>query len=391
MSVITPSLEYLDDAYIKFVYEKKYSTEEFIQIHNDLVALQAECPNKAWLLVDTRKMGPLSKEKQEHVVNDSVPKMAKQAGRKMRIALLLGDDVFASFGAKAVAEKSNESSVSKYFSDEKRAIAWLKENSDENPAKTKTLEFVDETYIKFVYEKNYELKEFKEAHEALLKLQSECPTKDRLLVDTRKMGPMSEEKQEILVSHTIPKLAEQAGGRVRVARLMGEDVFSNFGANIVAQKTTDLSMSKDFSDENEAVDWLTEGIGVELEKTLTLEFSEDSYIRFAYQEKSTKEEFETLHKDLVKFQKTCPKKNRLMVNTSKMGVLSLDQQGFITNKIIPQMATHAGEKMRIALILGDDVFASFSAKNVVEKSDEVSATQCFSNEEDAAAWLKESV
>ncbi|BDD12708.1 hypothetical protein FUAX_51400 (plasmid) [Fulvitalea axinellae] len=120
-----------------------------------------------------------------------------------------------------------------------------------------------------------------------------------------------------------------------------------------------------------------------------LEYVDDAFIRFTYQEKCTKEEFETLHEDLVKFQKTCPKKDRLMVNTTKMGVLSLDQQGFITNTIIPQMVEHAGTKVRIALILGSDVFATFSAKNVVEKSDEVSATQCFSNEEDAAAWLKE--
>ncbi|BDD12705.1 hypothetical protein FUAX_51370 (plasmid) [Fulvitalea axinellae] len=121
-------VEYINDSYLKITYLKTYDDEEFSELHKHLIDFQTKCPNKGLLMVDTKKMGVLSMEKQAHIAKYVVPTLSEQAGQKMRIALLLGDDVFASFGAKNIAQKSDDASVTKPFSDQSEAETWLTES-----------------------------------------------------------------------------------------------------------------------------------------------------------------------------------------------------------------------------------------------------------------------
>jgi|GEM_PF-6100335 len=55
-----------------------------------------------------------------------------------------------------------------------------------------------------------------------------------------------------------------------------------------------------------------------------------------------------------------------ITDTSSMGVISLEDQEWVKEKVVPQIRRFANssKKLNIALILGDDVFANFAAKNI---------------------------
>ena len=85
--------------------------------------------------------------------------------------------------------------------------------------------------------------------------------------------------------------------------------------------------------------------------------------------------------------------NAHLVDTSKMGVVSLDDQQYVGKNIIPQMANLAGEgTLQIAVIVSKDIFAKFAVQNIekqaksLDKKEKVDH-QMFGNEANAVEWL----
>lgn len=117
------------------------------------------------------------------------------------------------------------------------------------------------------------------------------------------------------------------------------------------------------------------------------------------------------HYTFMRFKKTCSSKqfrdyhyklldffkekspNAHLVDTSKMGVVSLDDQQYVGKNIIPQMANLAGEgTLQIAVIVSKDIFAKFAVQNIekqakaLDKKEKVDH-QMFGNEANAVDWL----
>ncbi|ADR21734.1 hypothetical protein MATR_06330 [Marivirga tractuosa] len=77
-------------------------------------------------------------------------------------------------------------------------------------------------------------------------------------------------------------------------------------------------------------------------------------------------------------------KNWLQNNTDA-GVLSLDDQKWVSENLIPKAAQ---EVEKIAVVVSKDVFRKFAAKNILDKQKGKLNFQYFNNLEDAKAWLK---
>ena len=86
-----------------------------------------------------------------------------------------------------------------------------------------------------------------------------------------------------------------------------------------------------------------------------------------------------------------------LVDTSQMGVISLEDQQYIGKKIIPQMARFSGEgTLYIAVIVSRDVFTKFAVQNIarqtkaLDKKEKIDH-QIFGNEATAVDWLTQQV
>lgn len=80
-----------------------------------------------------------------------------------------------------------------------------------------------------------------------------------------------------------------------------------------------------------------------------------------------------------------------MTNTSKMGVVSVANQKWVASEIVSKMKESVGdEKLQIALVLGDDIFATVAAKNIERLSEDETklVVRDFPNAEAASNWLK---
>ena len=82
-----------------------------------------------------------------------------------------------------------------------------------------------------------------------------------------------------------------------------------------------------------------------------------------------------------------------ITDTSLMGVVPLESQQFVIKEIVPAMrrSLPSNQELVIALILGDDVFASFAAKNMGKKvSEKLTGVNVnfFGNYEAGVDWLK---
>ncbi|WP_375580337.1 STAS/SEC14 domain-containing protein [Marivirga tractuosa] len=77
-------------------------------------------------------------------------------------------------------------------------------------------------------------------------------------------------------------------------------------------------------------------------------------------------------------------KNWLQNNTDA-GVLSLDDQKWVSENLIPKAAQ---EVEKIAVVVSKDVFRKFAAKNILDKQKGKLNFQYFNSLEDAKAWLK---
>ncbi|RUA33947.1 MAG: hypothetical protein DSY77_07715 [Bacteroidetes bacterium] len=77
-------------------------------------------------------------------------------------------------------------------------------------------------------------------------------------------------------------------------------------------------------------------------------------------------------------------KNWLQNNTDA-GILSLDDQKWVSDSLIPKAAQ---EVEKIAVVVSKDVFRKFAAKNILDKQKGKLNFQYFNSLEDAKAWLK---
>ncbi len=72
-------------------------------------------------------------------------------------------------------------------------------------------------------------------------------------------------------------------------------------------------------------------------------------------------------------------------NNSEGGMLSLDDQKWVSEILIPKAAQ---EVEKIAVVVSKDVFRKFAAKNILDKQKGKLNFQYFNSLEDAKAWLK---
>lgn len=115
-------------------------------------------------------------------------------------------------------------------------------------------EEIQATYLIFHDFCNTEL--FKEAHlrilEAFLKHRS-----GKHFTDTRNMGAVSPKIQTWVATTIVPEMAfVSPRGKAHIALILGKDVFANFAAENIAEKTTQISHTRFFDQEVMARDWL---------------------------------------------------------------------------------------------------------------------------------------
>ena len=72
-------------------------------------------------------------------------------------------------------------------------------------------------------------------------------------------------------------------------------------------------------------------------------------------------------------------------NNIDAGILSLEDQQWVSNELIPRAAQHVE---KIAVVISKDVFRKFAAKNILEKQKGKLNFQYFPSLEEAKRWLK---
>jgi hypothetical protein len=80
-----------------------------------------------------------------------------------------------------------------------------------------------------------------------------------------------------------------------------------------------------------------------------------------------------------------PQVKNWLQNNIDAGVLSLDDQKWVSDSLIPSAAK---EVEKIAVVVSKDVFRKFAAKNILDKQKGKLNFQYFNSLEDANAWLK---
>ena len=80
-----------------------------------------------------------------------------------------------------------------------------------------------------------------------------------------------------------------------------------------------------------------------------------------------------------------PQVKNWLQNNIDAGVLSLDDQKWVSDSLIPSAAK---EVEKIAVVVSKDVFRKFAAKNILDKQKGKLNFQYFNSLEDAKAWLK---
>lgn len=82
-----------------------------------------------------------------------------------------------------------------------------------------------------------------------------------------------------------------------------------------------------------------------------------------------------------------------ITDTSGMGVVSVENQKWVGQEIVANMkaAAPAGKKLHVALVLGDDIFATVAAKNIERMTEEEKTMYVneFSSISAAKSWIKE--
>ncbi len=83
----------------------------------------------------------------------------------------------------------------------------------------------------------------------------------------------------------------------------------------------------------------------------------------------------------------CKKSNvkNWLQNNTDAGVLSLEDQQWVSNDLIPRAANYVE---KIAVVISKDVFRKFAAKNILEKQKGKLNFQYFTSLEEAKDWLK---
>ena len=80
-----------------------------------------------------------------------------------------------------------------------------------------------------------------------------------------------------------------------------------------------------------------------------------------------------------------PEINNQLQNNTDAGILSLQDQQWVSNDLIPRAAQ---EVDKIAVVVSKDVFRKFAAKNILDKQKGKLNFQYFNSLEEARTWLK---
>ena len=80
-----------------------------------------------------------------------------------------------------------------------------------------------------------------------------------------------------------------------------------------------------------------------------------------------------------------PQIKNWLQNNIDAGILSLDDQKWVSDSLIPKAAQ---EVEKIAVIVSKDVFRKFAAKNILDKQKGKLNFQYFNSLEDAKTWLR---
>ncbi|OJJ14141.1 hypothetical protein BKI52_44265 [marine bacterium AO1-C] len=120
------------------------------------------------------------------------------------------------------------------------------------------------------------------------------------------------------------------------------------------------------------------------------------YTFMRFKKNCSSKQFRDYHYKMLDFFKE-KQPNQHLVDTSKMGVISLEDQQYIGKNIIPQMARFSGEDtLHIAVIVSRDVFTKFAVQNIdkqtkaIDKKEKIDH-QMFGNETNAIAWLEQNL
>ncbi|WP_020529596.1 hypothetical protein [Flexithrix dorotheae] len=129
------------------------------------------------------------------------------------------------------------------------------------------------------------------------------------------------------------------------------------------------------------------------ESFFKLEFIEELNLsHLTFLKKCTSDQYRLAYGQLVELFKSKGHHNHI-TDTSTMGVIGVEDQQWVKANVVPNMRKFADstKKLNIALILGDDIFATFAAKNIARNFMDKQNIDIhyFAGETEAFDWFKE--
>ncbi|MBX2842801.1 MAG: hypothetical protein KTR26_13605 [Flammeovirgaceae bacterium] len=124
-----------------------------------------------------------------------------------------------------------------------------------------------------------------------------------------------------------------------------------------------------------------------------IEFIEELNLsHLTFQRKCTSDHFRLAYGQLVELFHSKGHNNHI-TDTSTMGVIGVVDQQWVKANVVPNMRKFADKtkKLNIALILGNDIFATFAAKNIARNflDKQNIDIHYFAGEAEAFDWFKE--
>ncbi len=117
------------------------------------------------------------------------------------------------------------------------------------------------------------------------------------------------------------------------------------------------------------------------------------YTEMSIKRKGSSSEFRMAHDKVIELYKE-KRPGRHLADTSKMGVVSVDDQEYVAKQVIPTlMELSPGQKVKIAVLVSHDVFAKVAVDAIRNKTSQTASNavhQVFEKYETAVAWLQAS-
>ena len=129
-----------------------------------------------------------------------------------------------------------------------------------------------------------------------------------------------------------------------------------------------------------------------MNENFNLEFNSDiGATILTFTNRCSPEEFQKAYKAMLNLFLES-KTTKHITDTSKMGVVSVDNQKWVGKEIVSKMKSSipSDSKLNVGLVLGNDIFATVAAKNIERISEEESKmiVKEFPSISDAKDWIK---